>query len=67
MTKKKIYQRPAIELCEAETEQLLAQSVESVVSTGLDDDENLNYSGETGNAGDAMVRRGSYNVWDEAW
>lgn len=65
MTKKKIYQRPAIELCEAETEkQLLVSSVES---TGLNGDEKLNYSGGSGNAGDAMVKRGSYNVWDKAW
>ena len=57
MTKKKIYQRPAIELWEAETEeQLLALS--SVKSTGLDE-ESLDYGDTEGNK--------EKNIWDEAW
>ena len=58
MTKKKIYQRPAIELFEAETEeQLLAMS--SVASTGLDENESLDYGDTSGNK--------EKNIWDEAW
>lgn len=58
MTKKKIYQRPAIELCEAETEeQLLALS--SVQTTGLDKEESLDYGDTEGNK--------EKNIWDEAW
>ena len=58
MTKKKIYQRPAIELCEAETEeQLLALS--SVASTGLDKEESLDYGDTEGHK--------EKNIWDEAW
>jgi hypothetical protein len=58
MTKKKIYQRPAIELCESETEeQLLALS--SVRTTGLDKEESLDYGDTGGNK--------EKNIWDEAW
>ena len=58
MIKKKIYQRPAIELCEAETEeQLLALS--SVESTGLDKEESLDYGDTEGNK--------EKSIWDEAW
>ena len=58
MIKKKIYQRPAIELCEAETEeQLLALS--SVKTTGLDKEESLDYGDTSGNK--------EKNIWDEAW
>ena len=58
MTKKKIYQRPAIELFEAETEeQLLAMS--SVSTTGLDENESLDYGDTSGNK--------EKNIWDEAW
>ena len=58
MTKKKIYQRPAIELFEAETEeQLLALS--SVQSNGLDMEESLDYGDTEGNK--------EKNIWDEAW
>jgi len=58
MTKKKTYVRPAIETCEAETEeQLLALS--SVTSTGLDDNESLDYDDTEGNR--------EKNLWDEAW
>jgi hypothetical protein len=58
MTKKKIYQRPAIELFEAETEeQLLALS--SVSTTGLDENESLDYGDTSGNK--------EKSIWDEAW
>ena len=58
MTKKKFYQRPAIELCESETEeQLLALS--SVKTTGLDKEESLDYGDTSGNK--------EKNIWDEAW
>jgi len=58
MTKKKTYVRPAIEMCEAETEeQLLALS--SVTSTGLDDNESLDYGDE-----DDTTEK---NLWNEAW
>ena len=58
MTKKKIYQRPAIALFEAATEeQLLALS--SVRTTGLDKEESLDYGDTDGNK--------EKNIWDEAW
>ena len=58
MTKKKIYQRPAMELFEVETEeQLLALS--SVKTTGLDKEESLDYGDTSGNK--------EKNIWDEAW
>ena len=54
MTKKKIYQRPAIKLFEAETEeQLLAMS--SVSTTGLDENESLDYGNK------------EKSIWDMAW
>ncbi len=58
MTKKKIYQRPAIELCEAETEELLL-ALSSVQSTGLDKEESLDYGDTEGNK--------EKSIWDEAW
>ena len=60
MTKKKTYVRPAIELCEAETEEQLlgAASLSSVNSTGLDAEESLDY-------GDGNSKE--KDLWDEAW
>ena len=58
MTKKKIYQRPAIELCEAETEEQLL-TLSSVRTTGLDEEESLDYGDTGGNK--------EKNIWDEAW
>lgn len=60
MTTKKTYVRPAIELCEAETEEQLlgAASLSSVQSTGLDTEESLEY-------GDGNSKE--KNLWDEAW
>ena len=57
MTKKKIYQRPAIELCEAETEELLL-ALSSVQTSGLDSEESLEY-------GDTEDKE--KDIWDEAW
>ena len=58
MTKKKIYQRPAIELCEIETEEQLL-TLSSVRTTGLDKEESLDYGDTEGNK--------EKDIWDEAW
>ena len=55
---KKHYQKPAIEVMEADMEQqILAGSVKSVTTTGLDDDLIL--------PDDEEPKSG--NVWEEAW
>ena len=59
---KKAYEKPIMEMVKIQQAQFICMSIQA---TGLDED--LNYSGESGDAGDAMVKRGSYNVWDEAW
>ena len=60
MTKKKTYVRPAIETCEAETEELLlTASVKNVQATGLDANESLDYGDTGGNK--------EKDLWDEAW
>ena len=57
---KKVYQKPTMNVAEAESEdQLLV--VSQVNATGLDDDLNLGGSGNM--EGDAMSRR--YSVWDD--
>ena len=59
MKKKKTYHQPAIELCEAGTEeQLLAASVKGVQANGLDAEESLDYGDGNGKEKD---------LWDEAW
>ena len=58
MTKKKIYQRPAIELCEVETEEQLL-TLSSVRTTGLDSEESLDYGDTEGNK--------EKDIWGEAW
>ena len=60
MTKKKTYVRPAIETCEAETEEQLLgpASLSSVTSTGLGENESLDY-------GDGNTTE--KDLWDEAW
>ena len=60
---KKAYEKPIMEMVKIQQAQMLCLS--NVTTSGLDED--LNYSGDTGDAADAMVKRGSYNVWDEAW
>ena len=57
---KKEYLQPAIWVCETETEeQLLAGSVTSVTTTGLDDEDELVLPDE------GLPTTGS--VWDDAW
>ena len=60
---KKAYMKPAMEVLETDVEQqILAGSVTSVTSTGLDDD-NIGKGETPGDSwGDAMSRR---SVWDE--
>ena len=54
---KRIYVKPAIEIDTTDTEaQLLANSLASVQSSGLDAEESLEY-------GDNKEK----NLWDEAW
>ncbi len=57
---KKYYQKPAIEVMEADMEQqILAGSVKSVKTTGLDDEDDLILPD------DEEPKSG--NVWEEAW
>ena len=60
---KQEYQKPVMEVIEADIEQqILAGSVTSVTTTGLDDD-NIDKGETPGDSwGDAMSRR---SVWDE--
>ena len=62
---KKAYEKPETKVTRIRQAQIICLSI--VNSSGLDVDENLNYSGGSGDAVDAMVRRGSYNVWDDDW
>ena len=57
---KKHYQKPAIEVMEADMEQqILAGSVKSLTTSGLDDEDDLILpDDEEPNSG---------NVWEEAW
>jgi len=59
---KKAYEKPIMEMVKIQQAQFICVSIQT---NGLD--ENLNYSGESGNASDAMVKGGSYNVWDDDW
>ena len=61
---KKAYEKPETKVTRIKQAQIICLS--SVDSTGLDG-ENLNYSGDSDDAVGAMVRRGSYNVWDDDW
>lgn len=62
---KKAYEKPETKVTRIRQAQIICLS--KVNSIGLDGNENLNYSGDSGDAVDAMVRRGSYNVWDDDW
>ena len=62
---KKAYEKPETKVTRIRQAQIICLS--EVYSIGLDDYENLNYSGDSGDAVGAMVRRGSYNVWDDDW
>ena len=61
---KKAYEKPETKVMRIQQAQIICLSINS---SGLDVDENLNYSGGSGDAVDAMVKRGSYNVWDDDW
>lgn len=60
---KKAYEKPIMEMVKIQQAQFICMSIQT---TGLDED-HLNYSGGSGNASDAMVKGGSYNVWDDDW
>lgn len=53
--KKTLYMKPAIEISQAEVEEILAVSIISTQTPGLGDNENLDYD-DTG-----------ANPWDDAW
>ena len=62
---KKAYEKPETKVTRIRQAQIICLS--KVDSIGLDGDENLNYSGRSGDAVGAMVRGSSYNVWDDDW
>jgi hypothetical protein len=62
---KKAYEKPETKVTRIRQAQIICLSI--VDSIGLDVGENLNYSGRSDDACNAMVRRGSYNVWDDDW
>ena len=55
---KKPYLRPTTNVVEVKIVQLVCASLSGVASTGLDDNESLNY-------GDGVTTE--KNAWDEAW
>ena len=56
---KKTYLRPSTNVEEGAIEQMVCASLSSVVSTGLDKEESLDYGDTGGNK--------EKNIWDEAW
>ena len=56
---KKTYLRPSTNVEEDAIEQMVCASLSSVVSTGLDKEESLDYGDTGGNK--------EKNIWDEAW
>ncbi len=56
---KKTYLRPSTNVEEGAIEQMVCASLSSVTSTGLDDNESLDYGDTEGNR--------EKNIWDEAW
>ena len=56
---KKTYLRPTVNVVELKSAQLVCASLNSVASTGLDDNESLDYGDEDGTT--------EKNIWDEAW
>ena len=56
---KKTYLRPTANVVELKSAQLVCASLNSVTSTGLDDNESLDYGDEDGTT--------EKNIWDEAW
>ncbi len=56
---KKPYLRPTTNVVEVKSAQLVCASLSSVTSTGLDDNESLDYGDTSGN----KVK----SIWDMAW
>ena len=56
---KKAYLRPTTNVEEGAIEQMVCTSLSGVNSTGLDDNESLDYGDTSGNK--------EKNIWDEAW
>ena len=56
---KKTYLRPTANVLELKSAQLVCASLNSVTSTGLDENESLNYGDTEGNK--------KKSIWDEAW
>jgi hypothetical protein len=56
---KKAYLRPTTNVEEGAIVQMVCTSLSSVASTGLDNEESLDYGDTSGNK--------EKNIWDEAW
>ena len=56
---KKTYLRPSTNVEEVRIAQLVCASLNNVVSTGLDEEESLDYGDTSG--------KKEKNIWDEAW
>jgi hypothetical protein len=56
---KKPYLRPTANVVEVRIVQLVCASLNNVTSTGLDEEESLDYGDTSGNK--------EKNLWDEAW
>ena len=56
---KKAYLRPTTNVVEVKIVQLVCASLSGVASTGLDENESLDYGDTSGNK--------EKNLWDEAW
>ena len=54
---KKKYMQPALEITQAEVDEMMAVSITDVNSSGLGDDDNVNIDGENKDG----------NPWDIAW
>ena len=56
---KKTYLRPTTNVLEVKIVQMVCTSLSGVASTGLDENESLDYGDTSGNK--------EKNLWDEAW
>ena len=56
---KKTYLRPTTNVVEVKIVQMVCTSLSGVASTGLDENESLDYGDTSGNK--------EKNIWDEAW
>ena len=56
---KKAYLRPTTNVVEVKIVQMVCTSLSGVASTGLDENESLDYGDTSGNK--------EKNIWDEAW